>query len=481
MSSRRRRTALLAVGSAVAAAALLTAPAVAVAAPGDPASPRYADGPEGAGDPYFPLAGNGGTDVLHYDLVLDYTPAPPEPAPLEGHLDGIATIDIVAMQDLDRFNLDLRGLTASSVVVNGLPVSFSQVDNELVISPRPKLKAGTQAQVVVTYVGTTIQPTDIEGALYGWVTTRDGAMVVSEPDGSATWFPSNDHPTDKATYSFEITVPEGLVAVANGLLTGSSTSDGKTTWTWDAPDPMAAYLATASVGDYVLNQYETPGGLPIIDAVDPSRPPSSSAALALTSDMIAFFEERFGPYPFVSYGAIVDDDSVGYALETQTRSFFSRNAREGTVAHELAHQWMGDQVSPYRWADIWLNEGWATYASWMWAEHRGGDTAQQSFDDVMAIPADDPDGFWDVIVADPSPLGLFVDPVYDRGAATLHALRLEIGDDAFFELAQTWVERFGGGTASTHDFIALAEEVSGQDLEAFFDAWVYTGEKPLSW
>ncbi|MDQ0892822.1 M1 family metallopeptidase [Agromyces ramosus] len=476
----RRRTVLLTLGAAGVAIAVACAPGLAVAAPGDPGSPRYGHGADGAGDPYFPLAGNGGIDVLHYDLDLDYTPAPPAPAPMEGRLDGVATIDLVATADLDRFNLDLRGLTASEVTVGGKPMAFTQTDNELVITPRPKLKTGSQAQVVVTYGGTTIRPTDIEGALYGWVTTRDGAMVVSEPDGSATWFPVNDHPTDKSTYSFEITVPEGLVAVANGLPSAApSTADGRTTWFWDAPDPMAAYLSTASVGDYVVNEYVAANGTPIFDAVDPSRLGAATADLALTSDMLVFFEELYGPYPFNSYGAIVDDDSVGYALETQTRSFFSRNAREGTIAHELAHQWMGDHVSPERWADIWLNEGWATYSTWMWNEHRDRATAGETFDEFMSLPADDPE--WDFVVADPQPLGLFAGPVYDRGAATLHALRVKIGDDAFFELAQTWVERFGGGTASTQDFAGLAEEISGLDLEEFFDVWVYTPEKPVAW
>ncbi len=301
-----------------------------------------------------------------------------------------------------------------------------------------------------------------------------------EPDGSATWFPVNDHPTDKSTFTFEITVPEGLVAVANGLPSAPATTvDGKTTWHWDAPDPMAAYLATASVGDYEVNEYVAANGTPIFDAVDPARLGAPSANLALTSDMLVFFEGLYGPYPFNSYGAIVDDDSVGYALETQTRSFFSRTASEGTVAHELAHQWMGDHVSPFRWADIWLNEGWATYSTWMWNEHRERDTAQESFDDYLSIPADDAE--WDLVVADPGPLGLFLNPIYDRGAATLHALRVKIGDEAFFELAQTWVERFGGGTASTADFIALSEEISGQDLEDFFEVWLYVPEKPVSW
>ncbi|WP_173924431.1 M1 family metallopeptidase [Agromyces sp. Marseille-P2726] len=476
----RRRPALVATATGAVALAILAGPSLAVAAPGNPGSPRYSAGADGAGDPYFPLAGNGGIDVLHYDLDLDYTPPEPAPAPLEGELQGIATIDLVATQDLDRFNLDLRGLTATEVVVNGKPMSFDQVENELVITPRPKLKTGSHAQVIVTYGGTTTRPTDIEGALYGWVTTRDGAMVVSEPDGSATWFPVNDHPTDKSTYTFEITVPQGLVAVANGLPSADpTTAGGFTTWYWDAPDPMAAYLATASVGDYVVNEYVAANGTPIFDAVDPARLGAPSAALALTSDMLVFFEERYGSYPFNSYGAIVDDDSVGYALETQTRSFFSRTAGEGTVAHELAHQWMGDHVSPERWADIWLNEGWATYSTWMWNEHRDRATAQESFDEILAIPADDE--FWASEVADPGPLGLFTDPVYDRGAATLHALRVEIGDAAFFELAKTWVERYGGGTASTEDFMALAEEVSGQQLDTLFKVWLSTPSKPTTW
>lgn len=477
----RRLSALSTLGSAGLALVVLGTPSLAVAAPGNPGNPPYSEGSAGAGDPYFPLSGNGGTDVLHYDLDLDYTPAAPAPAPLEGHLDGVATIDLVATDDLNQFNLDLRGLTASEVTVDGKPIRFTQTENELVITPRPKLKSGKQVQVVVTYGGTTTRPTDIEGALYGWVTTRDGAMVVSEPDGAATWFPVNDHPTDKATYSFEITVPEGLVAVANGLLTGSSTADGETTWNWDAPDPMAAYLATATVSNFTLNQYTASNGTPIIDALDADLPAANYADLALTGEMLEFFEGLYGPYPFNSYGAIVDDDSVGYALETQTRSFFSIRAREGTIAHELAHQWMGNEVSPERWADIWLNEGWATYSEWMWTERNGGATAQQSFEGVMSIPADDPDGFWEVVVADPGPTGLFLGPIYDRGAATLHALRVKIGDEEFFDLAQTWVERFGGGTASTEDFIALAEETSGQELDGFFQVWLSAPEKPVSW
>ncbi len=466
-------------------AALVAGQVGAAAAPGDPGSPRYTEGSAGIGDPYFPFAGNGGIDVTHYDLKLRYTPPAPAPAPLEGTLKATATIDLVPTQDLDRFNLDLRGLTATKVTIDGKPVDFSQVENEaerkheLVITPRPKLKSGHPVTVVVEYGGTTTRPTDIEGVLYGWVTTRDGAMVANEPEGSSTWFPVNDHPRDKATYAFDITVPDGLVAVANGDLVAQRTAGDWTTWSWDAPDQMAAYLATASVGNYELREYAAPNGLPIIDAVDRDLPATADDGLAQQGEMIVYFETVFGRYPFVSFGGIVDDDSIGYALETQTRPIYSRRATEGTVAHETAHQWVGNAVSPERWQDIWLNEGWATYGSWLWAEHDGGATAQSEFEAVMSIPATDP--FWETVIADPGPEGLFVDPVYDRGAATLHALRVKIGDTAFFTLAREWVRRYDDSTATTEDFEALAEEVSGQDLDTFFDVWLHTGSKPTSW
>ena len=494
--------ALAAVLVATGALALSAGP---TAAQSGPAGPTYTAGAPGAGDPYFPFAGNGGYDVKHYDLDLTYTPPAPSPAPLVGQLSGVATIDLVATQDLDRFNLDLRDLDVQAITVNGKPASevappaggaevegsaYWQVQDdaariwELTIQPRPKIKQGETARVVVTYGGATTRPEDIEGALYGWVTMRDGAMVVNEPEGSMTWYPVSDHQTDKATYGFEITVPEGKVAVANGLQARDPvTEGGRTTWFWDAPDPQASYLTTASVGDYDLRFSETAGGLPIIDAVDDNLTPANAAAteasLELQAEMIAFFEETFVPYPFNSAGAIVDDDTVGYALETQTRPVYSRVAGEGTVMHELAHQWFGNAVSPHRWADIWLNEGWATYAEWTWSEDQGRETAQEQFDDVMSTPAEDE--FWDTVITNPGPLGLFLGAIYDRGAATLHALREKIGDEDFQAGARKWVSQYDDGTANTADFEALFQKVSGENLEEFFDVWLHTPEKPTSW
>ncbi|WP_420121601.1 M1 family metallopeptidase [Nakamurella sp.] len=488
---------------------VLSGPAAAdPSAPADPdrGSPRFSAGAPGAGDAYFPFAGNGGIDVRHYDLSLRYQPPGPDPAPLVGRLDGRARITLTATQNLDRFNLDLRGLSVSALTIDGRRArkvdppadpagavgpargaAFWQVQDdaarvwELTVRPERGIRKGQRVTLVVEYGGATGRPTDIEDALYGWVTTRDGAMVVGEPDGTMTWMPVSDHPTDKATYTFAITVPQGRTAVANGLPARPPvTRDGWTTWYWAATDPQASYLATAGVGDFDLTSSRTAGGLPIIDAVDRDLPAAdratTAASLARQPEMIDFFTSRFGRYPFRSFGSIVDDDSVGYALETQTRPVYSRRASEGTVAHELAHQWFGDSVSPHRWADIWLNEGWATYATWLWTEHRGGATARESFDEVMAIPATD--DFWSVVVADPQPLGLFSDAVYDRGAATLYELHETIGEDAFLAGTRAWLQRYRNGDASTADFEAVFERASGRDLTGFFDTWVRTPAKP---
>jgi aminopeptidase N len=505
MNMRTRRRGLAGLVAAILTAVLLV-PGGALAAPGNPGQPHFAPGADGAGDHYFPYSGNGGYDVQHYHLDLTYTPPAPAPAPLVGNLDAVATIDLVATQDLDRFNLDLRGLDVRTVTVDGKrlrdlqtagqrgridgPIWWHEQDDdtrrwELVIQPRPKLQAGRSTTVVVEYGGETTRPRDIGGDLYGWVTMRDGSFVANEPDGAMTWYPVSDHPTDKASYSFEITVPEGKVAVANGLPSQEPvTEDGWTTWYWDAPDQMASYLSTASVGDYeVRDVYHSSSGIPILDFVDTkltvANRSETNASLARQAAMIDFFEELFGPYPFNSYGSIVDNDSVGYALETQTRPIYSGRANEGTVAHEAAHMWFGNAVSPYRWQEIWLNEGWATYATWLWNDHRGIRTTQQAFDNWYA-PARTP-AYWALPIGDPGPTNLFARQVYDRGAATLHALRGEIGDDAFYAGARLWLERYDDATGTTEDFIALYEEASGEDLSEFFDIWLFRPVKPVDW
>ncbi|ACL38184.1 Peptidase M1 membrane alanine aminopeptidase [Pseudarthrobacter chlorophenolicus A6] len=479
---------------AAAAAALLTAAALGIspaqAAPQSGA--RYGPGAAGSGDSYFPNAGNGGYDVLHYGLDLHYTP--PSGAGGAGNLTAEASITLRATQDLDALNFDLRGLTVTAVDVDGKDVNrgagaleWTQVQDdanrrwELTVGLRPKLKEGQKATITISYGGATGRPQDTTGALYGWVTTPDGAIVVNEPDGAPTWFPVNDDPEDKATYSFRITVPEGKTAVANGLPGGDpETQAGWTTWSWEAAGPMASYLATASVGDFTLSYGEGPGGLPIINAVDTgvtgSALVTTDAALALQPEMIRYLSDLFGPYPFEAFGAIVDDDSVDYALETQTRPVYSGVAGEDTVAHELGHQWFGNSVSPADWKDIWLNEGWATYVEWLWAEHQGKATLAQQFTDTVAEL--DSKNLWGLDISDPGRDNLFAEQVYRRGAITLHALRARIGDTAFFAGATEWLDRYGNSSATTRDFEKVMEEASGQQLDAFFNDWLREGNRP---
>ncbi|MDQ0850010.1 aminopeptidase N [Arthrobacter sp. B3I9] len=491
-SVRLRRTALaavLAVGSVGAMSG------TAQAAPEND-GPHYTAGAPGSGDEYFPYAGNGGYDVLHYSLALRYSP-PADPAVLQGHLSGVATITLRATQDLQSLNFDLRGLGVTSVRVdgkdvehstaNGSDAGWSQVQDdanriwELAIGLQPKLRAGHKSTIVIEYEGTTGRPLDPTGALYGWVTTADGAMVVNEPDGAPTWYPVNDDPEDKATYTFRITVPEGKTAVANGLPAGRPTTKaGWTTWTWRASDQMASYLSTATVGDFVLSEEDGARGLPIINAIDAGVTGAAlhetKAALALQPKMINFLEGLFGRYPFEAFGAIVDDDSVDYALETQTRPVYSGVADETTVVHELAHQWFGDAVSPSDWQDIWLNEGWATYVEWLWAEHQGTATMPGQFTDAVAYL--DANNRWALNIADPGRDNLFTGQVYVRGAAALYALRAKIGDAAFLAGARSWLSRYRDSTATTEDFQAVMEKASGQQLDAFFDDWLRQGDRP---
>ena len=430
-------------------------------------------GAPGVGDAYFPLAGNGGYDVQHYAIDVRYEPA-------TRAFTGITTISARATAGLSSFDLDLRGFTVRSVRVDGRPAAYTRRGQELIVVPSGGIPAGRWFSVQVCYDGTTGRPVDDTGALYGWVSTPDGSFVANEPDAASTWYPVNDHPTDKASYDFRITVPAGKTAVANGELVDTRTVDGWTTWVWRATDPMASYLSTASIGDYDLRRSTGPRGLPIIDAVDRDLGPGATDGLARTDEMVDYFSGLFGPYPFTSYGAIVDDDTdTGYSLETQTRPLYAGPPDETTVAHELTHQWFGDSVSPNRWREIWLNEGFATYGEWLWAEHTGGPTAAEQFATEYAEPATS--DIWSPPPGDPGVDNLFATSVLIRGAMTLQALRAKIGDDRFFALLRAWHAAHRNGTAGTADFIALAQRVSGRDLNAFFQTWLYQEGKPSTW
>jgi aminopeptidase N len=453
------------------------------------AAQTYKTGSSGMGDPFFPLAGNGGYDVSHYSLTLDYEPAVPM-------LEGTTVVEATATQNLRRFNLDLRSFyDVSSLTVDGRQARHRFQDGqELVIHPKSYLDAGEDFTVEVEYSGKPRPVKDPDKSIEGWIPTDDGAFVVNEPQGSPGWYPVNDNPRDKATYDFTVSVPEGHTVMANGELDGHTSTGDEETWRWSEDAPMAPYLATATNGVFQTDFYATDSGMPMFDAVDPNTrlrtadPPNPALAfarLAPQEEIIDYFSDLYGAYPFTTGGGIVDwAPSVGYALESQTRANYHRIPGASTVVHEVAHQWFGNAVTLAVWPDIWLNEGFATWSEWIYAEDHGGPSAQETFDELYSIPEGDP-AFEDLWYPAPAalhhPSELFHTPVYDRGAMTLQALREKVGDDTFFRILRAWYAENKYGNVTTADFIALAERESGRQLGEFFDAWLFEEGRPTSW
>ncbi|WP_157439032.1 M1 family metallopeptidase [Agreia sp. Leaf244] len=508
-------------------APVATTPATTDPVTPDPVTPvDFEPGAAGIGDSYFPLDGNGGYDVQHYDLDLAY-------APDTDVLSGTTTVTAIATQNLSAFNLDFDtrdvngddAIVISSITVDGVPADWSlattqisastgqpQVEGsgdddatpprtELTIVPPAGIPLGATITTAVTYSGVPIVVADAFGPA-GVFPTPTGAVVVGQPRVAATWFPSNDHPSDKATFSTRMTVPTGLEVIGNGRLASQTTAAGLDTFDWEMEKPMATYLATATLGDFDVETNTDPAtGITYVDAIDPTLfdrdvdgAPGvkvgdiASQIFATEPEVIDFLSTYFGPYPFSEAGGIaigyIDEDTgddLPYALENQTRPIypawaFPADVDASVVVHELAHQWYGDDLSMNRWSDIWLNEGFATYAEWLWEEGQGGRTTQQSFDAAYARSGTS--SYWQTVVADPGSAGIFAGAVYSRGAMTLQALRNEVGDDDFFAILKGWATENAGTSVSTTQFVDYAESVSGQDLTEFFDTWIYTAGKP---
>lgn len=469
-----QRTRVAAVAVLLALSMLLVPSGHASTARPDPALEPVPGAP-GVGDPYYPGLGNGGYDAEHYDLALHYAPDTDE-------LRGRAVLIARATQALSSFNLDLSGMDVREVTVGGRHATWRRAGEELTIVPRNPLPAGRRFVVSVRYEGVP-QPRTYEGfgLQYGWVHTDDGSYVASEPDGSSSWFPVNDHPSDKASYTIRMSVPNGLAAISNGELVATVAGEQETQWVWISPEPMASYLVTATVGRFDLTSHRTPEGRFHLDAVDPDVT-GAAPVLERQPEIIAFLEQRFGPYPFRSQGAVVDDHDAGFALETQGRPIYPGSIfadpvnAERLVVHENAHQWFGNSVSPATWREIWLNEGFATYAEWLWSEHSGRSTAREVFDGYYAQPATA--RLWGPPPADPGREHIVGPSVYIKGAMTLHALRVGVGDETFFAILRAWESRHRGGNGTTQQFQDVAEEVAGCDLDEILDPWLRTGDKP---
>jgi aminopeptidase N len=436
------------------------------AAPADAQTP----GAAGIGDPYFPLAGNGGYEVDHYDLGLKVRPK-------VDRVKAVATISATATQSLSSFNLDFRGLKVTFASVNGQPASVARRGAEMTVTPGAPIAGGNSFTVVVAYHG---RPHPIGGV--GWIRTHDGTAVFSEPNGSPSWFPCNDHPSDKASYSFTVTVPRRYRAIANGLIDSAQRDGGTSTFAWHEPQPMATYLATVTIGHFRIKP-SVIDGLPAWTAVAPGEGGRSRRSLRKLPRIISLYSSRFGPYPFASAGSIVVPGKSATALETQTRPVYVGAPFAMVVAHETAHQWFGDAVSLAQWQDIWLNEGFATWVTWMWqARARDADLR-----DVFATYLHSSfkffgvRHFWKLPPGAPGPKKLFSLAVYYRGAMTLEALREKVGDAAFYSTLRDWVAQHLYGNGTTQQFISLAETESGVSLGHFFDVWLFQPRKPKDW
>ncbi|GAB3411254.1 M1 family metallopeptidase [Schumannella luteola] len=418
----------------------------------------------GGVDPYLPGIGDDGYAVDRYALELDYRVS-------VNRLQGTAVIEAMALRELTRIRFDLSGLRASKVLVGsgaGMDAAgarrarHSQTPHHLTVTPASPISAGERFVVVVDYAGTPKSRRSTWGPV-GWEELDDGVIVAAQPSGASTWFPCNDHPSDKAHYEITVVTDAPYTVVANGRQVSNRAHGGRRTWHFVQEQPTSTYLATVQIGRYTSTKVD-------LDGVAGHLVYPPSIARGVKHDfrelgaMMALYQRLYGPYPFDGYTAIVTADELEIPLEAQGAAIFGANHAAGDdawnrlIAHELAHQWFGNSVGVAAWEHIWLNEGFACYSEWLWSDERGGDSADACARRYYDGLAEQPE---DIVVGSPGAADMFDDRVYKRGALALHALRGLLGDDAFFGLLRDWCADNRYGSVSTVDFLHAASAAAG--------------------
>ncbi len=415
-----------------------------------------------------------GFDVQTYAITLNINHS-------AQHITGNVLATVLAEQNLTSIPYNLIGLNVSAVLVNDAPAAFTHANG--IVSISLDIPAGQTFTTQVFYAGSP----QLSGNPYhiGMIFSANTVFTISDPDAARYWWPCYDHPWDKATVDLNITLRNDWKVAANGLRESiTDNGDGTATTVWKGCNPMTTYLACVTCGPYV-EIAQSAGDLPIQNFVMQSQYNNALTDLASLPDMIGYFSQIFGPYPFEKYGNSVVSMSTYGAMEHQTMTTLGNYIINGngtyelTIAHELAHQWFGNAVSFLTFADVWLSEGFATYSEHLWKDKTQG--WQAACDYVAASyhqyylnwEGSDPQTIYD-----PAFNSYFAPPSYEKAASVLHMLRLRLGHERFFELLQTWFDTYKHGNVVTSEFQAMAEEISGQDLEQFFHQWIYSAGIP---
>ena len=393
------------------------------------------------------------------------------------HLDGDTMVTAKATQDLSRFDLDLRGFEVASVQVDGKPAKFTrQGDFELVITPAEPLRNGSTFRTTVGYAGKPAATRHDTHGDNGWQTSvSGGAYVIGEPHAAPFWYPVNDTPRDKATFHLTARVPDGWSVISNGRDEGARSAGGWTTSSWIEPNPIASYLTTVAIDKFTFDRATLPDGTPVVTAYAPGAEPRRELGAKLPA-VLAFLTNKFGPYPQSAAGGIYLDENIHFSMETQTRPTYGKSADLYTVVHENAHQWFGDSVSLKSWADICLNECFASYAQWLWAGAKDGSDLDDRYRRAVEMTSKSTD-FWAPKLTGMG-AGHEFEGVYDKGILAMHALRRRIGDDSFYRMLSGWPAQYKGGNASWAEFELFVTNLSGQNLSVFFDDWFRSTKIP---